>query len=62
MMPPSTRLCILYEKTFLPRLRAASSSSRMLFSTRPHGLRISEYTRSDVRATSDHPMMIMNRS
>ena len=52
----------MYEKTFLPRLRAASSSSRMLFSTRPHGLRISEYTRSDVRATRDQPMMIMNRS
>ena len=37
--------CILMAKTFLPRLRMASSSSRMPRSSRPHGLRTSRKTK-----------------
>ena len=56
--PPRMRLCILKATTFLPRARAASSSSRMLLSTRPHGLRINAHTSTrhdgDDRPAEDH--------
>ena len=53
--PPRIRLWILYEKTFLPRLRTASSSSRIALSTRPQGLRIRVKTSSEDRMISAQP-------
>ena len=44
--------CILMAKTFLPRLRMASSSSRMPRSRRPQGLRTSSQTTTQQIATS----------
>jgi hypothetical protein len=45
----------LYTYTFFPRLRTASSSSRMAFRTRPHGLRTRRYTNRQASATIDQP-------
>ena len=42
-VPPRISDCILNRNTFLPRARAASSSSRIDFSTRPHGLDTSSH-------------------
>src|SRR5690606_30668181 len=53
--PPRASDCILYAYTFLPRLRTASSSSRMPLSTRPHGLRIRAQTTRHDNRTRIHP-------
>ena len=58
MTPPIIRACILYQNTFLPRLRAASSSSRIDFSTRPHGLRMIKNTARLASATSTQPTVM----
>ncbi len=55
--PPMMSACILYEKTFLPRARTASSSSRMPLITRPHGLRMSDQTSRIASASVMRPMM-----
>src|SRR5699024_3780032 len=59
--PPRTSDCILNPYTFLPRLRAASSSSRIDRSTRPHGLRISRNVMMLANTTRPHPMVMTHR-
>ena len=51
-MPPITNDCSLNTTTFLPSARAASSSSRMARSTRPHGLRTQTRIRRVTISTS----------
>ena len=56
--PPRMRLCILYQYVFLPRLRTASSSSRMPLTTRPHGLRMRRNVIKQHSSTTIQPTMI----